>query len=381
MNKPVIDGESMLNEVSGKFRLARALTLFISMTMCASTLSAQEKSMETVSQSSARPRVLLLATGGTIAGSADSRGVGAYNSGAVSAQQLIDAVPGLSSLAQLSSDQVAKVGSQDMTDDIWMKLAKRAQHELDEGNVDAVVITHGTDTMEETAFFLDLVLDINKPVVMVGSMRPSTGLGADGPANIYQAVKVAIDPEASGRGVMVVMNEQIESARGVTKMHSTNVQAMQSPNLGSIGFVDPGHVRFVQAVPTHRGAALALPADGKLPRVEVIYCHANMDARQIDHAVEDGAKGIVLAGMGDGNASKAALAALEKAAAKGVLVVRSTRVAQGYVNRNIEINDDQSGFVAAVDLNPQKARVLTQLLLVNGVSEPQKAQEAFSNVR
>lgn len=381
MNRSMIKDNTVTSKVSGTFRMTWAISLFIGMTMCASTLYAQEKPMETASQSTTRPRVMLLATGGTIAGSADSRSAGAYNSGAVNAQQLIDAVPGLSSLGRLSSAQVASVGSQDMTDDIWMNLARRTQSELDEGNVDAVVITHGTDTMEETAFFLDLVLNTSKPVVMVGSMRPSTGLGADGPANIYQAVKVATDPEAHGRGVMVVMNEQIESARGVSKMHSTSVQAMQSPNLGSIGFVDPGNVRFIQPVPVRHGALLALPADGKLPRVEVIYGHANMDARQIERAVEDGAKGIVLAGMGDGNASKVALAALEKAAAKGVLVVRSTRVAQGYVNRNIEINDDQSGFVASMDLNPQKARVLSQLLLANGIKEPGKAQAVFSTLR
>ncbi|HDS1696497.1 TPA: asparaginase [Pseudomonas putida] len=332
--------------------------------------------MSTTNQQAALPRVLLLATGGTIAGSADNRGSGAYNAGAIGAQQLVSSVAGLGDLASLSAEQVASIGSQDMSDDIWLKLASRIQKALDQGEADAVVVTHGTDTMEETAFFLSLVLKTDKPVVLVGSMRPATALGADGPANIYEAVQVAVDKQSKGRGVMVVMNDQIDSARGVTKTHSTSVQTMQSPNLGSQGYVDLGHVRFVKpAVP---GQLLKLP-EAPLPRVEIIYSHSNMDALQIEHAIADKAKGIVLAGMGDGNTSKAALAALEKAAAQGIVVVRSTRVSKGYVNRNVEVDDSKSGFVASMDLNPQKARVLTQLLIANGVTDPQKVQEAFLN--
>lgn len=337
--------------------------------------------MASPTQQSSRAHVLLLATGGTIAGSADSRGAGAYNSGALNAQQLIDAVPGLGGLAALTSDPVANVGSQDMSDDIWMSLAKHVQMAVDKAEVDGVVITHGTDTMEETAFFLDLVLNTRKPVVLTGSMRPSTALSADGPANIFQAVQVAIDKQSAGRGVMVVMNDQIESARGVTKTHSTSVQTMQSPNMGAIGSIDFGDVRFVQPAAIVTKAALALPANGKLPRVEIIYGHSNMDAKQIDHAIADGAAGIILAGVGDGNASKEALSALEKAVFKGLIVVRSTRVSSGYVNRNIEINDDKSGFVTSMDLNPQKSRILTQLLLANGINDPKKMQLAFDQVR
>ncbi|WP_054892005.1 MULTISPECIES: asparaginase [unclassified Pseudomonas] len=356
--------------------LAAAMVSLLTGFVVVAPAYAQEKPMSTTNQQAALPRALLLATGGTIAGSADNRGSGAYNAGAIGAQQLVSSVAGLGDLATLSAEQVASIGSQDMSDDIWLKLASRIQKALDEGEADAVVITHGTDTMEETAFFLSLVLKTDKPVVLVGSMRPATALGADGPANIYEAVQVAVDKQSKGRGVMVVMNDQIDSARGVTKTHSTSVQTMQSPNLGSHGYVDLGHIRFVKpAVP---GQLLQLP-EAPLPRVEIIYSHSNMDALQIEHAIADKAKGIILAGMGDGNTSKAALAALEKAAAQGIVVVRSTRVSKGYVNRNVEVDDSKSGFVASMDLNPQKARVLTQLLIANGVTDPQKVQEAFLN--
>jgi L-asparaginase len=233
--------------------------------------------------------------------------------------------------------------------------------------------------MEETAFFLDLVLKTDKPVVLVGSMRPATGLSADGPANIYEAVQVATDKQSKGRGVLVVMNDQIDGARGVTKTNSTSVQTMQSPNLGSLGYVDMGQVRYVQPLDTRRTPPLALPQGPALPRVDIIYSHANMDAKQIEHAIEDKAKGIVLAGKGDGNTSKQALAALEKAAAQGIVVIHSTRVSKGYVNRNVEVDDTKSGFVASMDLNPQKSRILAQLLIASGVTEPGKVQAAFTN--
>lgn len=342
---------------------------------------AQEKTMSTNNQQVALPRVLLLATGGTIAGSADNRGTGAYNAGAIGPQQLVAAVAGLGDLASISAEQIASIGSQDMSDEIWFKLANRIQEAFEKNEADAVVITHGTDTMEETAFFLDLVLKTDKPVVLVGSMRPATGLSADGPANIYEAVQVATDKQSKGRGVLVVMNEQIDGARGVTKTNSTSVQTMQSPNLGSLGYVDMGHVRYVQPLDTGRIAPMALPQGHALPRVDIIYSHANMDAKPIEHAIEDKAKGIILAGKGDGNTSKQALAALEKAAAQGIVVVRSTRVSKGYVNRNIEVDDTKSGFVASMDLNPQKARVLAQLLIANGVTDPAKVQAAFTNAR
>ena len=324
------------------------------------------------------PRVIVLATGGTIAGQSDPRAADAYNAGSVGAQQLIKAVPGIDKLARLSTEQVASIGSQDMNDTVWFQLARRIQEISDKNEADAVVITHGTDTLEETAFFLDKVLHTDKPVILVGSMRPSNAISADGPNNLYEAVEVASCDKASGRGVMIVLNDRIEGARWATKTNTTSVQTFRSPDSGSIGYVDPASVRFMTSQHAPHYARLALPAAGTLPRVEIIYGHSNMDGMQIDDAVANNAKGIVLAGVGDGNTSIAALAALERAVKKGVVVVRSTRVGSGFVNRNVEVDDDKSGFIVSLDLNPQKARILTQLLIANGVTSAAQMQQQFS---
>ncbi|RQN36579.1 asparaginase [Paraburkholderia tropica] len=326
----------------------------------------------------ALPRVAVLATGGTIAGQADTRAANAYNAGAVGAQQLVQAVPGIDKLARLSTEQVASIGSQDMNDKVWFALARRIQALFDRNEADAVVITHGTDTLEETAFFLDNVLHTDKPVVLVGSMRPSTATSADGPSNLYEAVEVAASPSARGRGVMVVLNDTIQSARGTTKTNTTSVQTFASPNSGPIGYVDPASVRFLTPAFQPDAHKYALPSGDQLPRVEIVYSHANMDGVPVEHAIASGAKGIVLAGVGDGNTSQSALEALQRAAKQGIVVVRSTRVGSGFVNRNVEVNDDTSGFAVSLDLNPQKARVLTQLLIANGVTAPAQVQKAFA---
>ena len=324
------------------------------------------------------PRIIVLATGGTIASVPDSRSAIGYNAGGLTGQQLLAAVPGLAKIATLKAEQVSNVGSQDMNDKIWLKLADRINQIFDRNEADGVVITHGTDTMEETAFFLQNVLHSDKPVVLVGSMRSGGGLSADGPNNLYAAVEVAASPQSRGRGAMVVLNDTIHAPRWVTKTHTTAVEKFMSPNAGPIGYVDPASVRFLTPVLTNKHQPLGLPSNGELPRVEIVYAHSNMDTAQINNAVKDHAEGIVLAGDGDGNASKAALEALENAVKKGVVVVRSTRVHAGFVNRNVEVTDDKSGFVVSYDLNPQKSRLLAQLLIANGVTAPDKVQQAFA---
>jgi L-asparaginase len=308
----------------------------------------------------ATPRILVLATGGTISGTADPRSAIGYNSGNVLGQDLVRGVPGIEKLANISAEQISNVGSQDMSDKIWFQLAHRIREAFDRNEADGVVITHGTDTVEETAFFLHNVLRSDKPVVLVGSMRPGGATSADGPGNLYEAVEVAASPKSQGRGVLVVMNDQIHGPRWITKTNTTAVQAFASPNAGAIGYVDPASVLFVTPPPQSARNVLGLPTSDQLPRVEIVYAHSNMDGRQIDHAISDGAKGIVLAGEGDGDASKEALAALDRAAKNGIIVVRSTRVMSGFVNRNVEVDDDRRGFVVSLDMNPQKARLFTQ---------------------
>jgi L-asparaginase len=323
------------------------------------------------------PHIIVLATGGTIAGKADARSATGYNAGEVSAAQLLESVPGLAKLARISAEQIASIGSQDMNDQVWMKLAHRIRRIAEHHEADGVVVTHGTDTMEETAFFLDEVLRTGLPVVLTGAMRPSTAISADGPRNLYEAVEVAASPASRDRGVLIVMNDTIESARGATKTNTSSVQTFMSPNSGPVGYVDPAGVRYMAPAAPRRSKAYALPAGDSLPRVDIVYSHSNMGAAQIEHAVADGAKGIVLAGVGDGNTSKQALDAMERAVRRGLVVVRSTRTYSGFVARNVEVDDDKSGFVAALDLNPQKARVLAQLLIANGITAPKQVQQAF----
>ncbi|NIE63166.1 asparaginase [Burkholderia sp. Ax-1719] len=323
------------------------------------------------------PRILVLATGGTIASTPDPRSAIGYNAGGITGEQLVANVSGLGKIASINAEQISNIGSQDMTSKIWYRLASRIKQAFDRNEADAVVITHGTDTMEETAFFLDNVLPAGKPVVLVGSMRSGGANSADGPGNLYEAVEVAASPQSKNRGVLIVMNDVIHGARWATKTNSTTVETFRDPNGAPLGFVDPASVRYLNPTPAPDKTVLRVP-DGGLPRVEVVYSHADMDAQQIDDAVRDGAKGIVVAGMGDGNASKAALAAMEAAVGKGVVVVRSTRVGSGFVNRNVEVTDDKSGFVASYDLNPQKSRLLTQLLIGNGITSPDAVQKAFN---
>ncbi len=182
-----------------------------------------------------KANIVILATGGTIAGAAATGTQAGYSSGQVGVAALIEAVPQLAELASIRGEQVANVGSQDMSDEIWLQLAQRTNALLSQDDVDGVVITHGTDTIEETAYFLNLVIDSNKPVVMTAAMRPATALSADGPLNIFNAVAVAADPEAAGRGVLVVINDDIHGARGMTKTSTTDVQTFVSAERGLMG--------------------------------------------------------------------------------------------------------------------------------------------------
>ena len=329
-----------------------------------------------------KPRVTILATGGTIAGQkqADNASALSYKSATLTAKDLISAVPGLDDLATLDAEQIASVGSQDMNDKIWFDLARKIKSLADDKAADGVVITHGTDTLEETAFFLSCVLGRSLPVVLTGAMRPASALSADGPANLFEAVKVAADPRSRDKGAMVVLNDTIHSPVWVTKSDTTNVATFTSPYTGPLGYVDAADLRYNQSTASQQPFTLPLPAGDSLPRVEIIYSHSNMDDKLINSAVSGGAAGLVLAGVGDGNTSAAALAALEKARANGVVVVRASRTYSGAVKRNVEVDDDKAGFAVAAGLNPPKARILTQLLIANKITAPDKVQQAFDAV-
>lgn len=325
------------------------------------------------------PAVKIIATGGTIAGEAASSAQAGYTSGQVGVEALIKAVPTLSKVARVSGEQISNVGSQDMSDEIWLKLARRINQLAAQRDVDGIVITHGTDTMEETAYFLNLVVKTRKPVVLTGSMRPSTALSADGPLNIYNAVAVAADPQAAGRGVLVSINDQIHSAHDITKTHTTATDTFMSPYRGLIGATAYGvsqYYRFPYKKHTLQ-TPFSVDSVTALPRVDVIYGYEDMPGDLIDAAVKLGAKGVVSAGVGNGNMPKAALDALARAAKAGVVVVRASRVPLGYVGRNVEVNDDKLNFVASEELNPPKARVLLRLALLK-TKDPKQIQEMFN---
>jgi len=313
----------------------------------------------------ALPTVMVLATGGTIAGAQPKPGEAGYKSGSFSVDALIKGVPGMEKVAVLKGEQIASIGSQDMNDAVWIKLARRINELQAQADVTGIVVTHGTDTMEETGYFLDLVVKGDKPVVLVGSMRPATAISADGPMNLFNATAVAVDPAAKGRGVLCVLNDDVHFAREATKTHTTSLQTFYSPNRGRAGIVAFGQARWYSPpVPKHTtGSAFAGNVPDALPVVAVVYAHANVGKEQVDAALAMGAKGIVLAGVGDGNATAAMIDALAAAAKKGVVVVRSSRVGSGTVARNVELDDDKLGFVASLELNPQKARVLLQQAL------------------
>jgi L-asparaginase len=326
----------------------------------------------------ALPHIVILATGGTIAGSAETNVQSGYTSGQVGVDILINAVPQLKDIANVTGEQISNIGSQNMSDEVWLKLVKRINELLAQDDVDGIVVTHGTDTMEETAYFLDLCVKSKKPVVLTCSMRPSTALSADGPLNIYNAVAVAASKLSWGRGVMVVANDRIHSGREVVKTSTTAVETFFSPLVGSLGTVNYGTINFVDTPHKKNTFETEFNVDNldKLPRVDVIAIYEDAPGDLIKAAVDLGTKGIITSGLGNGNLTDACVEALKYARSKGVVVVRASRVVTGFVGRNIELDDNALGFVASYELIPSKARVLLRLALLQ-TSDPVKIQEYY----
>lgn len=313
------------------------------------------------------PVITVLATGGTIAGAQADAASHAYRAGALAVDQLLAAVPGLAQLAEIRAEQIASVGSQNMTHAVWLDLARRIDVLCQDPAVDGIVVTHGTDTLEETAYFLSLVIRHDKPLVLVGAMRPATAPGADGPANLLHAVALAGCAAAGGRGPLVVMNEDIHYAREIQKIACAGVNAFASPNRGRAGVMRGAHAQFFSRNDTVYGPASEFSVDMLTgvdwPSVDVVHAGVGLDAEVIDFLATR-AQGMVLAGVGDGNATELAMAGLQRAAARGVAVVRASRTGSGRVARNVEVDDDASGFIAAGELSPQKARILLMLGLL-----------------
>ena len=330
-------------------------------------------------ENSNKPNVVILATGGTIAGAGvTSTTTVGYTAAVTAVEKLIENVPELSKIANVKGEQTAQIASESMTMEIWLKLAKRINTLLAQDDVDGVVVTHGTDTLEETAFFLNLVVKSEKPVVLVGSMRPGTAMSADGPLNLYRAVILAGSKDAAGKGVMVMLNDTINGGREVTKTITDRVDTFQAPMTGVLGVFSGDQPVFYRKSLRKNTTETEFDVTylDSLPRVDIVYHYAGNAGTMIDAAVNAGAKGIVHAGTGNGSIGKAEYPAMENALKNGVVVVRSSRVGSGIISRNGEANDDKYGFIASDNLNPQKARILLMLALTK-TKDVNRIQQMF----
>lgn len=321
----------------------------------------------------AQPGLLLLATGGTIAGEAASpdRTQG-YTPAIVPIERLLEAVPGLKARAHIRAEQPYSIGSQHLTSAHWLTLAARIRAALSDPLIQGVAITHGTDTMEETALFLDLVCARTKPIVLTGAMRPSTALSADGPMNLHAAVSVALDAACVQAGALVVMNDQIFAADQACKAHTARTDAFIARNGAPIGVMADGKPhwrldpsRLAETRPSLATHFKVLPSS--LPRVDMLAQQVDVDVDIVEWMLAHGARGIVVAGTGHGSISDPLQAALRRAVASGCMVVRASRVACGPVLRGASVDDDAQGFVAAGFVSPHKARLITALALAAGL--------------
>ncbi len=334
----------------------KRLSLLIAITLLSSV---------TLAFAATKPNIYILATGGTIAGTGSSATSTNYTAGEVAIGTLLDAVPQLKDIANVTGEQIVRIGSQDMTDEVWLTLAKKINELLQRSDIDGIVVTHGTDTMEETAYFLNLTVKSDKPVVLVGAMRPSTALSADGPLNLYNAVVTAGAKESMGKGVLVAMNGLVLGAESVVKMNTIDVQTFQAPNSGALGYIFNGEVHYNQApLKKHTTQSVFdVSHRNSLPKVGIVYSYSNIEANMVTPLLSHGYKGIIHAGVGNGNIHKNIFPVLIDARRKGIVVVRSSRVPTGPTTQDAEVDDAKYQFVASEELNPQKARVLLMLAL------------------
>lgn len=315
-----------------------------------------------------RPRVVLFATGGTISnlgGGDDNRRTGA---------ELIGGVPRINEIADVTVVQLTNVASGSLTHDHWRTLATRINELQRSADPPAgYIVTQGTDTMEETAFFLSLTTGGCAPVVITGAMRQANAVGADGPANLLNAVRVAVASSSRGRGTMVLMNDEIFSARDVTKSNSTRPNAFTAPDAGVLGVADPDTIVYHRTAPSENGGGACRPTAfdvaslGTFPRVDVAYAYIGADSVVVDALVNAGARGIVVAGVGRGGTTPSMGRALRRATDQGVVVAVSTRTGSGRVGRETspdslaKLAPGKGAFFGASDLNAQKARILLML--------------------
>ena len=327
----------------------------------------------------AKPHVVVLATGGTIAGAgASAVNSATYTAAKVPVDKLLAGLPELANYANVTGEQVFQIASESFTNDNLVTLAKRVSALAKQSDVDGIVVTHGTDTLAETAYFLSLTVNTDKPIVVIGSMRPGTALSADGALNLVDAVSVAGSKDAKGKGVLVTMNDEIQTARDVNKDVNIKTNAFQS-QWGPLGMVVEGKNYWFRApVKRHTsGSEFNIDSIDKLPQVDIVYAYGSVQPTAVNAFVDAGAKAIIHAGTGNGSVADRMVKPRQDARGKGVLIVRSSRVPYGFVLRNAEQPDDKYDWVVAHDMRPEKARILTMLALTKGNVTTQELQRMF----
>ncbi len=319
-------------------------------------------------------KITVLATGGTIAGIAGSAIAHDYRPGQIPIEEYLDQVGGLGLEADLSGKQIANIDSANIAKQVWNELHAAIREAIADTECDGIIVTHGTDTLEETAFLLDLTLPPVKPVVVVGAMRPADAVGYDGLRNFANAVRVASDGDAAGRGALVVMGDRVFAARDVHKVRTRGTDAFRGFPRESVALVTPASLDWFGA-PWRHGESAQFDLPGQLPQVPILYAYAGMDAAAVSCMAGDRVHGVVIAGAGEGNMPDRVREELVRLRSKGVFVVRASRIDEGLVDREQE--DDANGFIAARALNPQKARILLQLLIASGETDLAAMQRAF----
>lgn len=319
------------------------------------------------------PDIHILATGGTIAGTAQNQTeLTHYTAGKLGIKEMIQSVPDVEMYANLTGEQICNLPSDDITPEIWLMLADRVNEILADPKVNGVVITHGTDTLEDTAYFLNLVVKSEKPIIITGAMRPATALSSDGPLNLLNSVRLAGNEEAKGKGVLIAMNGEINGARDTSKTHTTDVETFRSPDFGLLGIIDNGIPHFYrQSTKLNTlGTEFDISNIKSLPKVDIVTLYPGMDTTAIDSLVANGTKGLVIGGLGNGGYSKSVGQTLVSLAKKGLPIVVSSRTGNGITT------PDDPELISADSLTPQKARILLMLALTE-TSDKEKIAEMF----
>ncbi|MDD1723594.1 MAG: asparaginase [Methanospirillum sp.] len=317
------------------------------------------------------PDIHILATGGTIAGTAENASeLGHYQAGNLSVATLISSVPEMSTYARVTGEQICNLNSDEITPMIWLRLANRVNELLKSPDVDGVVITHGTDTLEETAYFLNLAVKSDKPVVITGAMRPATAISADGPLNLLNAVILAGSHDAAGKGVLILLNGEINGARDTTKTNTEMVETFRSPDFGLFGYMDNEVPKFYrESLKLHTsGTDFDVSSLKSLPKVDIVLLYPGADQTAIDAFVANSTEGLVVASMGNGGYQAEVRSALLDVVNKGIPVVISSRTGTGVCT------PEDPEFIPADTLTPQKARVLLMLALTRTNNQDEIAE-------